>query len=182
MPSGSGRSFGAAVIDCARNAGQIRHSRAVHWHAKLRLLTKSAPGYAAMRAAGIDVTARTLVTWLSWGGDGDPEPSKANKARIDKAWGIYGVGFAISRGTGAITGLVQFGYDDLRERGRPPYAPLKIRHWVGTWANLGPELAKTSPDPVLVEALYISDVIIPDLGEPSGGIEFPGDDYILDVY
>ncbi|MDX2854585.1 transcriptional regulator [Streptomyces sp. PA03-3a] len=50
--------------------------------ARLKYLTNSPAGYQAMERAGVSVTARTLIAWLS----GDRDPSKANAGRIDAAY------------------------------------------------------------------------------------------------
>lgn len=50
--------------------------------ARLRYLTKSSAGYDAMNAAGIDVTPRTLMSWLAE----ERTPNRANLAKIDAAY------------------------------------------------------------------------------------------------
>lgn len=50
--------------------------------ARLRYLTASPAGYAAMERAGIDVTRRTLYAWLAE----ERSPSPANRARLDAAY------------------------------------------------------------------------------------------------
>lgn len=50
--------------------------------ARLRYLTASDAGYAAMGRAGIDVTPRTLYAWLAE----ERSPSAANRARLDAAY------------------------------------------------------------------------------------------------
>lgn len=50
--------------------------------ARLKYLTNSPRGYAAMERAGIDVKPRTLIAWLS----GDRDPNKANLGKIEKAY------------------------------------------------------------------------------------------------
>ncbi|HET6634864.1 MAG TPA: transcriptional regulator [Streptomyces sp.] len=50
--------------------------------ARLRYLTASAAGYAAMERAGISVTRRTLYAWLAE----ERSPSPANRARLDDAY------------------------------------------------------------------------------------------------
>lgn len=50
--------------------------------ARLKYLTNSPRGYAAMERAGIDVKPRTLIAWLS----GDREPNKANLGKIERAY------------------------------------------------------------------------------------------------
>jgi hypothetical protein len=50
--------------------------------ARLRYLTASSAGYAAMERAGISVTRRTLYAWLAE----ERSPSPANRARLDAAY------------------------------------------------------------------------------------------------
>ncbi|MCF6524543.1 transcriptional regulator [Streptomyces sp. JJ36] len=50
--------------------------------ARLRYLTGSAAGYAAMERAGISVTPRTLFAWLAE----ERLPNRANRARLDAAY------------------------------------------------------------------------------------------------
>lgn len=50
--------------------------------ARLKYLTDSPRGYAAMERAGVEVTPRTLLAWLS----GDRDPNKANLGKIDAAY------------------------------------------------------------------------------------------------
>lgn len=50
--------------------------------ARLRYLTASASGYAAMDRAGISVTSRTLAAWLAE----ERSPNAANRARLDAAY------------------------------------------------------------------------------------------------
>lgn len=50
--------------------------------ARLKYLTNSPAGYQAMERAGISVTPRTLIAWLS----GDRDPNKANRGLIDAAY------------------------------------------------------------------------------------------------
>lgn len=50
--------------------------------ARLRYLTASAAGYAAMERAGISVTPRTLYAWLAE----ERMPNRANRHRLDAAY------------------------------------------------------------------------------------------------
>jgi hypothetical protein len=50
--------------------------------ARLRYLTASRAGYAAMERAGIDVTRRTLYAWLAE----ERSPSPPNRAKLDAAY------------------------------------------------------------------------------------------------
>lgn len=50
--------------------------------ARMKYLTGSTRGYKAMEQAGVNVKAKTLMAWLS----GDQEPSKANRAKLDRAY------------------------------------------------------------------------------------------------
>lgn len=50
--------------------------------ARLRYLTASTAGYTAMEQAGINVTARTLSSWLAE----ERSPTPANRAKLDAAY------------------------------------------------------------------------------------------------
>ncbi|MFD8968938.1 hypothetical protein ACFV0C_28790 [Streptomyces sp. NPDC059568] len=70
--TGHGGSLGAALDDLLRAQVTPRHRlssyNAKHWHAQLGQLTGTHRGYLALEEAGLDVTAKTLLNWLS-----DPE-------------------------------------------------------------------------------------------------------------
>jgi hypothetical protein len=71
-PTGHGGSLGAALNDLLRTRVTPRHRlstyNAKHWHAQLSQLTATHRGYQALEEAGLDVTVKTLLNWLS-----DPE-------------------------------------------------------------------------------------------------------------
>ena len=71
-PTGHGGSLGAALNNLLRAQVTPRHRlssyNAKHWHAQLSQLTGTHRGYQALEDAGLDVTAKTLLNWLS-----DPE-------------------------------------------------------------------------------------------------------------
>jgi len=54
---GEGKTLGHALIAAFRDV--VPGARG--WHAQLRALTGTGPGYAALGAAGLDVTLRTLL-------------------------------------------------------------------------------------------------------------------------
>jgi hypothetical protein len=82
---GSGVFGGRAVFDqLDRLAGGVRSDVGTErgLSARLHYLTKSGRGFEAMDRAGIDVTARTMASWLAE----DHTPSKSNRAKIDEAY------------------------------------------------------------------------------------------------
>lgn len=81
-----GKPGGEAIADrLTELAGGIKSSATSErgLEARLKYLTNSPAGYQAMERAGISVTPRTLIAWLS----GDRDPSKANRGLIDAAYG-----------------------------------------------------------------------------------------------
>jgi len=81
----SGKPGGEAIAErLTELAGGIKSSASSErgLEARLKYLTNSPAGYQAMERAGISVTPRTLIAWLS----GDRDPNKANRARLDAAY------------------------------------------------------------------------------------------------
>ncbi|WP_331756777.1 transcriptional regulator [Streptomyces sp. NBC_01506] len=81
-----GKPGGEAISDrLTELAGGLKLSAANErgLEARLKYLTNSPAGYQAMERAGIGVTPRTLIAWLS----GDRDPNKANRSRLDAAYG-----------------------------------------------------------------------------------------------
>ncbi|MFD7713782.1 hypothetical protein ACFV8W_42645, partial [Streptomyces sp. NPDC059786] len=68
-PTGHGDSLGAALGDLLRAQVTPRHRlssyTAKHWHAQLSQLTATHRGQQALADAGLHVTTKTLVNWLS---------------------------------------------------------------------------------------------------------------------
>lgn len=175
---GEGRSLGAAVTAALRDC--VPGARG--WHAQLRALTATRPGALALERAGLNVTLRTLLAWLS----DAREPTRRNQEIIARAY--YGRGRRaelLARFLNAdalITGLVE------TERGRPRYrgrdeAPLLIDHSEGDWTAWGgrllTELLRGVPDPKKVQDYYIQDVILEDLS--FSYLEFPGNHYEVEI-
>ncbi|WP_318206207.1 transcriptional regulator [Streptomyces sp. SCL15-4] len=80
-----GKQGGEAISDrLTELAGGIKSSAMSErgLEARLKYLTNSPAGYQAMERAGISVTPRTLIAWLS----GDRDPNKANRGRLDAAY------------------------------------------------------------------------------------------------
>jgi hypothetical protein len=69
-------------IRALRNAVNGRSYSETGWHAKLSKLTETSKGRAAMESAGISVSRRTLLGWLSE----SQAPNKANQARLNEAY------------------------------------------------------------------------------------------------
>jgi hypothetical protein len=71
-PTGRGGSLGAALNHLMRSQVTPRHRlssyTAMHWHAQLSQLTATHRGHQALEDAGLHVTTKTLINWLS-----DPE-------------------------------------------------------------------------------------------------------------
>lgn len=77
-----------AAVQRALDAGAaVRRTssapRAADWEDQIRSITRTQAGYRAADQAGLNVTPRTLIGWLSQ----KQTPSKANQARIAEAYG-----------------------------------------------------------------------------------------------
>ncbi|GAA2230385.1 hypothetical protein GCM10010104_24690 [Streptomyces indiaensis] len=68
-PTGRGHCLGAALNDLLRSQVTPRHRlssyNAKHWHAQLGQLTATHRGQQALEDAGLHVTTKTLINWLS---------------------------------------------------------------------------------------------------------------------
>jgi hypothetical protein len=179
---GEGRTIGHALIRAYEDF-RLSIPGAKGWHAQLRALTASLPGYEALARAGLSVTPRTLLAWLSDARD----PSAANRRIISNAYLLRGKrGQAEARFQAAealISGLIE------TEAGRPRYrgdgfnAPLSIDHGNGDWDAYGgrllAELRSWRPDPQKVMDYYIEDVILEDLSFST--LSFPGNHYEIEI-
>lgn len=130
MATGSGNSLGSALLDLAAELGGAPHKSsytAKGWHAQISRITSTKAGYEAADRVGLTVSERTLKGWLSWAGDGDPEPSKANQALIAKAYVLAGAGRwpDWERKTFRVYGEVEQG-GDVRDRGGDGTSPLLV--------------------------------------------------------
>jgi hypothetical protein len=186
-PTGRGGSLGAALNDLLRAQVTPRHRlssyNAKHWHAQLSQLTGTHRGYQALEEAGLDVTAKTLLNWLS-----DPEYNVRRSYRdlIHTAYENVAIVPAdripdhVKDGQYEISGWVTTG-TDRRERGTRDAAPLRIDGMRGDWdaiENLW--LAGDLTDDEF-EDHFIDDVIVADIGEGTDGWEFDGGSYSVEL-
>lgn len=181
---GSGSSFGAALVaalaDAAGGTVGVRRSyTAKGWHAQISKLTSSDRGYLAAEQAGLSVTHRTLTDWLAE----RVEPSKANQARIAKAYAAMAGRWPkeVERARFEISGTVKSG-SDSRDRGTSDAAAFLIEGSEGNWDRMREAWEEGEVDPDEFEEWFIEDVIDEDLGEPSEQWEFPGGSYDVVIY
>ncbi|WP_432198413.1 hypothetical protein [Streptomyces sp. bgisy027] len=186
-PTGHGGSLGAALGDLLRGQVTPRHRlssyNAKHWHAQLSQLTGTHRGYQALEDAGLDVTVKTLLAWLS-----DPEYNVRRGYRdlIHAAYENVAIVPAepipdrVKDGQYEISGWVTTG-SDRRQRGTRDAAPLRIDGSRGDW-NAIEELwmagELTDDD---FEDHFIDDVIVQDIGEGTDGWTFDGSSYSVEL-
>lgn len=182
---GSGGSLGAALVaalaDAADGTVGVRKSyTAKGWHAQISKLTSSPRGYQAAEKVGLSATARTLKSWLSWAGDGDPEPSQANQRKIAEAYAIMAGRWPqeVEHQDVSVTGTVQMG-PDVRDRGSKGHSPLLVDGRAGSWQRLRDAWESGDVDADDFEEWWIEDVLEADLGEGSEPWEFPGSSYTV---
>jgi hypothetical protein len=186
-PTGHGRSLGAALNDLLRSQVTPRHRltsyTAKHWHAQLGQLTATHRGHQALEDAGLHVTTKTLINWLS-----DPEYNIRSSYRdlIHTAYENTAVVPAdpipdhVKRGQFEISGIVKTG-DDERERGNRRAAPLRIDGSRGNWDEIEELwLAGEFTDDEF-EDHFVDDIIVADIGEGTDGWEFPGASYSVEL-
>jgi len=186
-PTGHGGSLGAALGDLLRSQVIPRHRlstyHAQHWHAQLSQLTGTHRGHQALEDAGLDVTVKTLVNWLS-----DPEYNirRSYRGLIHTAYENVAIVPAdpipdhVKDGQYEISGYVTTG-SDRRERGTRAAAPLRIDARRGDWDAIEELwLAGELTDDEL-EDHFIDDVIEQDIGTGSEGWEFDGNSYSVEL-
>ncbi|AJE80380.1 hypothetical protein SLNWT_0004 [Streptomyces albus] len=186
-PTGHGSSLGAALNDLLITQVTPRHRlstyNARHWHAQLSQLTGTRRGHQALADTGLDVTAKTLVNWLS-----DPEYNirRGYRDLIHTAYENIAIVPAdpipdrIKNGQYEISGYVTTG-NDRRQRGKPGAAPLRIDGMRGDWSrNESLWLAGELTDDAF-EDHFIDDVIVADIGEGTDGWEFDGSSYSVEL-
>lgn len=148
------------------------------WHAQISKLTEQQRGYDAMARAGLDVTPRTLLGWLSE----SQAPSAANRTRIQTAYGLMAGGWNSSseKRMYVIHGQVKMG-SDTRNRGSGKVAPFRVNGAATNvrWGRIEAEWNAGTMDPERAEELFVEDVIANDIGEGSDPWEFPGLDYTI---
>ncbi|MFE9404056.1 hypothetical protein ACFYNY_20080 [Streptomyces sp. NPDC006530] len=128
-PTGHGPTLGAALNDLLRARvtprRRLSSCNARHWHAHLSQLTGTHRGYQALGEAGLVVTAKTFLNWLS-----DPEYNirRGYRDLIHPAYENVAIVPAdpipnhVKDGQYEISGYVTTG-TDRRNRGTPDAAP-----------------------------------------------------------
>ncbi|MFB7418268.1 hypothetical protein ACFC1L_27040 [Streptomyces sp. NPDC056210] len=186
-PTGHGESLGAALNDLLRAQVTPRHRlssyNAKHWHAQLSQLTGTHRGYQALDEAGLDVTVKTLLNWLS-----DPEYNVRRSYRdlIHTAYENVAIVPAdpipahIKSGDFEISGYVTTGRD-RRERGTREAAPLRIDGRQGDWNDIEALWMAGELTDDEMEDHFIDDVIELDIGGGSDGWEFDGSSYSVEL-
>lgn len=177
MATGRGRSLAEALGDLFAQGGRPGGHRAsydrIGWRAQFSQLSSTRTGYAAMERAGLGATARTQRGWLT----GDTEASKANQGLIAKAYAAMAGGWDRSWETKqyVIRGRVTQGRDS-RERGFRGTSPLRIDGRSGDWDPIK-DAWDQGAAPDVIGDLFITHVVVNDLGEGSFPWEFDGDRY-----
>jgi hypothetical protein len=186
-PTGHGGSLGAALNDLLRAQVTPRHRlssyHAKHWHAQLSQLTGTHRGYQALEEAGLDVTAKTLLNWLS-----DPEYNVRRSYRdlIHTAYENVAIVPAdpipdhVKNGGFEISGWVTTG-SDRRERGTRHAAPLRIDGRRGDWDAIEELWMAGELTDDEFEDRFIDDVIVQDIGEGTDGWTFDGGSYSVEL-
>jgi hypothetical protein len=186
-PTGRGRSLGAALNDLLRSQVTPRHRlssyTAKHWHAQLSQLTATHRGQQALEDAGLNVTTKTLINWLS---DSEYNIRRSYRDLIHTAYENVAIVPAepipdhITDGEYEISGVVKTG-DDERTRGTVDAAPLRIDGSRGNWDAIEELwLAGELTDDEFGDH-FIDDVIVEDIGEGTDGWEFPGASYSVEL-
>lgn len=184
---GEGPSLGAAFRDMVGEmGGRMVSYSARGWHAQLVALTGTQRGMGFLDAAGINVTQRTLLSWLSSTGEkGDRAPSKANQQMIREAYGRAShrglPSDLTSGGKLHIHGTVATGRDS-RDRGEGSgRAPFEVNLEYATWDKIEQLWNEANTDDHDWEAAIIEDLIEEDpaLGDGSDGWQFPGGAYAV---
>ena len=170
--------LGDALLEAWGGRARLRSYTAKGWHAQVTKLTESQRGYNALADAGVSVTPRTLMGWLSE----SQEPSKANRTAIARAYDRMAGGWdpANERRDYRITGTVKIGRD-VRERGARGRAPLLVDGRQGDWESIREAWNAGELDSDQAEDLFVSDVIDndPALSSSSDPFEFPGGSYTI---
>ncbi|MDQ0988787.1 hypothetical protein [Streptomyces sp. V3I7] len=186
-PTGRGGSLGAALNDLLRAQVTPRHRlssyTAKHWHAQISQLTSTQRGYQALEEAGLHVTTKTLINWLS-----DPEYNIRRSYRdlIHTAYENAAIAPAepipdqVKDGQFEISGTVRTG-DDERERGTRRAAPLRIDGHRGNWDEIEELWQAGELTDTAFEDHFIDDIIVADIGEGTDGWEFPGASYSVEL-
>ncbi|MFJ9752572.1 hypothetical protein [Streptomyces chartreusis] len=186
-PTGHGGSLGAALNDLLRTQVTPRHRlstyHAKHWHAQLSQLTGTHRGYQALEEAGLDVTVKTLLNWLS---DAEYNIRRSYRDLIHTAYENVAIVPAdpipdrFKDGDFEISGWVTTG-SDRRERGTRAAAPLRIDGGQGDWGAIEALWLAGELTDVDFEDHFIDDVIVQDIGEGTDGWTFDGGNYSVQL-
>ncbi|MET7695695.1 hypothetical protein ABZT06_48895 [Streptomyces sp. NPDC005483] len=186
-PTGRGTSLGAALNDLLRSQVTARHRlssySAKHWHAQLSQLTATHRGQQALADAGLNVTTKTLINWLS---DAEYNIRRNYRDLIHTAYENVAIVPAdpipdhIKHGQYEISGLVTTG-DDERERGTADAAPLRIDASRGHWDAIEELWLASELTDDEFEDHFIDDVIVEDIGEGTDGWQFTGGSYSVEL-
>ncbi|MFF5365406.1 hypothetical protein ACFY4I_39475 [Streptomyces scabiei] len=186
-PTGRGDSLGAALNNLLHSQATPRHRlssyNAKHWHAQLSQLTATHRGQQALADAGLHVTTKTLVNWLS---DAEYNVRRSYQDIIHTAYENVAIVPAdsipdhIKDGQFEISGVVKTG-DDERTRGTVDAAPLRIDGTRGNWEAIEELWLADELTDDEFEDHFIDDVIVEDIGEGTDGWEFPGAVYAVEV-
>ncbi|MGW7067127.1 hypothetical protein ACWGII_14285 [Streptomyces sp. NPDC054855] len=186
-PTGRGDCLGAALGDLLRSQVTPRHRlssyTAKHWHAQLSQLTATHRGQQALTDAGLHVTTKTLLNWLS---DSEYNVRRSYLDIIHTAYENVAIVPAdpipdpIKQGQFEISGDVKTG-DDERTRGTRAAAPLRIDGSRGNWDTIEELWLAGELTDDEFEDHFIDDVIVEDIGEGTDGWEFPGASYSVEV-
>ncbi|MFF1627439.1 hypothetical protein [Streptomyces sp. NPDC058272] len=186
-PTGHGGSLGAALNDLLRSQVTPRHRlssyNAKHWHAQLSQLTGTHRGHQALEEGGLDVTVKTLLSWLS-----DPEYNVRRSYRdlIHTAYENVAIVPAdpipdhVKDGDFEISGWVTTG-SDRRQRGTRNAAPLRIDGRSGHWDEIEELWLAGELTDEAFEDHFIDDVIVEDIGEGTDGWTFDGGSYSVEL-
>ncbi|MFJ6636867.1 hypothetical protein ACIQMR_36775 [Streptomyces sp. NPDC091376] len=193
MATGTGDSLGRALNELLRDYGaqpprRLSTYHAKHWHAQLSQLTRTQRGYEALERAGLSARPETLIKWLS---DAEYTVRRGYREVIHAAYESVAIVPAdpmpqpFKDGQFEITGVVRTG-DDERLRGGVTgsgriTAPLRIDGRSGNWDETERKWAVGELDDDAFEDDFIDYVIIEDIGEGTGGWDFPGTSYIVTV-
>lgn len=179
-----GATLGEALSQLLRDHGarpqdHLRSYRAKEWHAQLVQLTGTHRGYDALERAGLTVTPRTLLSWLS---EPDYPVRRSYRAQIRSAYEDAAtipptpVPSELRVHQFRITGTVQIARD-IRDRGTQGEAPLRIDGRNGTWTRIEQAWLTGQLTDEVFEEYFIDDILVEDIGDGTDGWQFPGDWY-----
>jgi hypothetical protein len=179
--TGTGGSFGEAfrdLISSTAEPGRVSYT-AKSARSQYKHLTRTARGRAALEQAGLTAAPQTIRRWRG----GKQKPGKANSGIIAAAYRVMrqgGIPSSVKTGTMKIAGRVGTG-SDVRDRGTPGNAELKINLSRGRWARIDAAwqldgFASFSDEEL--EDLVSETLIEPDIGG-SDWWYFPGGSYTI---